>query len=126
MSELEPIAWMFDWVSSEVDKPYTSISLSYPVDEHEVFVSNIRPLYEITVPVLELQRKAKLVDDLVKVLEEVDEALYCASEWIVPIMLPTRVKEAIAKAKEQSCSTLCHPEEECFITESGKCEAKGE
>ena len=56
----------------------------------------------ITVPedkLAELQRKAKLVDDLVKVLEEVDEALYCASEWIVPIMLPTRVKEAIAKAK---------------------------
>ena len=82
----------------------------------------------ITVPedkLAELQRKAKLVDDLVKVLEEVDEALYCASEWIVPIMLPTRVKEAIAKAKGQSCSTLCHPEEECFITESGKC-AKGE
>ena len=83
----------------------------------------------VTVPadkLAELQRKAKLVDELVKVLEEVDEALYCASEWIVPIMLPTRVKEAIAKAKEQSCSTLCHPEEECFITESGKCEAKEE
>ena len=83
----------------------------------------------VTVPedkLIELLRKAKLVDDLVKVLEEVDEALYCASEWIVPIMLPTRVKEAIAKAKEQSCSTLCHPEEECFITESGKCEAKEE
>ena len=83
----------------------------------------------VTVPedkLIELQRKAKLVDELVKVLEEVDEALYCASEWIVPIMLPTRVKEAIAKAKEQSCSTLCHPEEECFITESGKCEAKEE
>ena len=70
MSELEPIAWMFDWVSSEVDKPYTSISLSYPVDEHEVFVSNIRPLYEITVPVLELQRKAKLVDELLEAFEE--------------------------------------------------------
>ena len=37
-----------------------------------------------------------------------------------------KAKAAIAKAKEQSCSTLCHPEEECFITESGKCEAKGE
>ena len=37
-----------------------------------------------------------------------------------------RIDMAIAKAKEQSCSTLCHPEEECFITESGKCEAKEE
>ena len=83
----------------------------------------------VTVPadkLAELQRKAKLVDELVKVLEEVDEALYCASEWIVPIMLPTRVKEAIAKAKGELCSTLCHPEEPCLITENGKCEAKGE
>ena len=46
-----------------------------------------------------LEYKAKLVGELVKVLEEVDEAFYCASEWEVPIMLPTRVKEAIAKAK---------------------------
>lgn len=38
-------------------------------------------------------------DELLNVLIEVDEALYCASEWEVPIMLPTRVKEAIAKAK---------------------------
>lgn len=45
------------------------------------------------------ERKTKLVDELLSVLEEVDEALYCASEWEVPIMLPTRVKEAIAKAK---------------------------
>lgn len=44
--EQEPVAWIFDWVSTEVDKPVTSISFSYPVDEHEVFVSNIRPLYE--------------------------------------------------------------------------------
>ena len=34
--------------------------------------------------------------------------------------------ESFKQAKEQSCSTLCHPEEECFITESGKCEAKEE
>jgi hypothetical protein len=38
-------------------------------------------------------------DELLAILEEVDEALYCASEWEVPIMLPTRVKEAITKAK---------------------------
>jgi len=38
-------------------------------------------------------------DELLNVLIEVDEALYCASEWEIPIMLPTRVKEAIAKAK---------------------------
>lgn len=38
-------------------------------------------------------------DELLNVLIEVDEALYCASEWEVPIMLPTRVKEVIAKAK---------------------------
>ena len=37
--------------------------------------------------------------EMLSVLEEVAEALYCASEWEVPIMLPTRVKEAIAKAK---------------------------
>ena len=58
----------------------------------------------VTVPaekLAELQRKAGMVDELVEVLEEVDEALYCASEWEVPIMLPTRVKEIIAKAKEE-------------------------
>ena len=38
-------------------------------------------------------------DELLNILIEVDEALYCASEWEVPIMLPTKVKEAIAKAK---------------------------
>ena len=40
-------------------------------------------------------------DELLNVLIEVDEALYCASEWEVPIMLPERVKKVIAKAKEE-------------------------
>ena len=40
--------------------------------------------------------------------------------------IEAEINPTITKAKEQSCSTLCHPEEECFITESGKCEAKGE
>jgi hypothetical protein len=56
----------------------------------------------VTVPadkLAELQVKAAQRDELLAILEEVDEALYCASEWEVPIMLPTRVKEAIAKAK---------------------------
>ena len=30
------------------------------------------------------------------------------------------------RAKDKVCSTLCHPDEECSITENGKCEAKGE
>ena len=38
-------------------------------------------------------------DELLAVLEEVDEGIYCASAWEVPIMLPTRIKQAIAKAK---------------------------
>ena len=96
MSELEPIAWMFDWVSSEVDKPYTSISLSYPVDEHEVFVSNIRPLYEITVPVLELQRKAKLVDELVDFLKDLQIDL---NHYGYGAQIDEQIDMAIAKAK---------------------------
>lgn len=45
MKNHEPIAWMFDWTSPEVDKPTTSISFSYPVNEQDVIVSNIRALY---------------------------------------------------------------------------------
>ena len=107
----------------------------------------------VTVPadkLAELQRKAGMVDDLVDVLESLifdvptdtvrcrgDKCreLYCescngeedAEIAIKEIMSKVgKAIKAITKAKEQSCSTLCHPEEECFITESGKCEAKGE
>ena len=107
----------------------------------------------VTVPadkLAELQRKAKLVDELLDVLESLifdvptdtvrcrgDKCreLYCescngeedAEIAIKEIMSKVgKAIKAIAKAKEQSCSTLCHPEEECFITESGKCESKGE
>ena len=51
------------------------------------------------VSLAKLSQVKKQRDELLNVLIEVDEALYCASEWEVPIMLPTRVKEAIAKAK---------------------------
>lgn len=56
----------------------------------------------VTVPenkLAELQRKAKLVDELVEVLAEVDEALYGVRAIEIPFMLPTRVREAIAKVK---------------------------
>ena len=86
----------------------------------------------VTVPadkLAELQRKAGMVDDLVEVLEDIIE------RWDTPLWKDVphtaeyidAARFVLAKAKEQSCSTLCHPEEEeCFITESGKCEAKGE
>ena len=45
MKNHEPVAWMFDWTSPEVEKPYTSVSFSYPVDEQDVVVSHIRALY---------------------------------------------------------------------------------
>ena len=100
MNELKPIAWMFDWVSSEVDKPYTSISLSYPVDEHEVFVSNIRPLYEKPFPQsLTILNLKEQIDELVEVLEGASEVIDYIDEWNVPIRLSTRIKEVIAKAK---------------------------
>ena len=91
----------------------------------------------VTVPadkLAELQRKAGMVDELVYVLEEVNEFLNFAwrdiemNDYSFTLLeeVICKVQRQIAKAKEQSCSTLCHPEEECFITESGKCEAKGE
>ena len=39
--------------------------------------------------------------------------------------LKARIADHI-RAKDKVCSTLCHPEEPCSITENGKCEAKGE
>ena len=86
----------------------------------------------VTIPadkLAELQRKAKLVDELVEALENlftrVDQDYdVIKGDWWSDERDAAR--KAIAKAKEQSCSTLCHPEEECFITENGKCKAKGE
>ena len=85
----------------------------------------------VTVPadkLAKLQHKAGMVDDLVEVLEDIIE------RWDTPLWKDVphtaeyidAARFVLAKAKEQSCSTLCHPEEECFITESGKCKAKGE
>ena len=92
----------------------------------------------VTVPedkLAELQRKAGMVDELVYVLEEVNEFLNFAwrdiemNDYSFTLLeeVICKVQRQIAKAKEQSCSTLCHPEEEeeCFITENGKCKAKG-
>ena len=99
----------------------------------------------VTVPedkLAELQRKAGMVDELLEAFEEcVGAAIDKYNEKIVQTyddigyyppavekykLRQRYLKELLAKAKEQSCSTLCHPEEECFITESGKCEAKEE
>ena len=86
----------------------------------------------VTVPedkLIELLRKAKLVDELVEALENlftrVDQDYdVIKGDWWSDERDAAR--KAIAKAKGQSCSTLCHPEEPCLITESGKCEAKEE
>ena len=80
----------------------------------------------VTVPadkLAELHRKAKLVDELVDFLKDLQIDL---NHYGYGAQIDEQIDMAIAKAKEQSCSTLCHPEEECFITESGKCEAKEE
>ena len=86
----------------------------------------------VTVPedkLIELLRKAKLVDELVEALENlftrVDQDYdVIKGDWWSDERDAAR--KAISKAKGQSCSTLCHPEEPCSITESGKCEAKEE
>ena len=99
----------------------------------------------VTIPadkLAELQRKAKLVDELLEAFEEcVGAAIDKYNEKIVQTyddigyyppavekykLRQRYLKELLAKAKEQSCSTLCHPEEECFITESGKCAVRPE
>ena len=57
----------------------------------------------VTVPadkLAELQRKAKLVDEMLKVLEEVAEVIDDIDEWNTPIEVSARVKEVVAKAKE--------------------------
>ena len=56
----------------------------------------------VTIPadkLAELQRKAKLVDELVEVLEGASEVIDYIDEWNVPIRLSTRIKEVIAKTK---------------------------
>ena len=56
----------------------------------------------VTVPadkLAELQRKAKLVDELLEVLEGASEVIDYIDEWNVPIRLSTRIKEVIAKTK---------------------------
>ena len=56
----------------------------------------------VTIPadkLAELQRKAKLVDELLEVLEGASEVIDYIDEWNVPIRLSTRIKEVIAKTK---------------------------
>ena len=81
-----------------------------------------------------LEKTEEQRDELIEVLEDVNKFLNFAwrdiqmNDYSFTLLedIIGKVQRQIAKAKEQSCSTLCHPEEECFITESGKCEAKGE
>ena len=99
----------------------------------------------VTVPedkLIELQRKAKLVDVLVEALDyfltvvEEPPSSNCSCHISPPCgdceeygalrEAFADARKAISKAKGQSCSTLCHPEEPCSITENGKCKAKGE
>ena len=88
----------------------------------------------VTVPedkLAELQRKAKLVDELVDFLKDLQIDL---NHYGYGAQIDEQIDMAIAKAKiadhirakDKVCSTLCHPDEECSITENGKCEAKGE
>ena len=67
------------------------------------------------------------MDCLLAVAEHVDNFGEPVEIYTMDNAIEYRITvESFKQAKEQSCSTLCHPEEECFITESGKCEAKEE
>ena len=71
----------------------------------------------VTVPedkLLELQRKAKLVDELAYVLEEVAEVIDDIDEWNTPIEVSARVKEVVAKAKG---GTMTPEQQEYFNSE---------
>ena len=90
---------------------------------------------EVAIALLkQLEKTEEQRNELLEALEEVNEFLDFAwrdiemNDYSFTLLeeVICKVQRQIAKAKEQSCSTLCHPEEECFITESGKCEAKGE
>ena len=89
---------------------------------------------ELTDQVRVIGNLEKQIDDLLYVLEDVNEFLDFAwrdiemNDYSFTLLeeVICKVQRQIAKANGQSCSTLCHPDEECSITESGKCKAKGE
>ena len=91
---------------------------------------------EVAIALLkQLEKTEEQRNELLEALEEVNEFLDFAwrdiemNDYSFTLLeeVICKVQRQIAKAKEQSCSTLCHPEEEeeCFITENGKCKAKG-
>ena len=90
---------------------------------------------EVAIALLkQLEKTEEQRNELLEALEEVNEFLDFAwrdiemNDYSFTLLeeVICKVQRQIAKANGESCSTLCHPEEECFITESGKCEAKEE
>ena len=73
-----------------------------------------------------------LIEELITRLKDApyDHLLARAVQRLVTLnnenaQLKAKIADHI-RAKDKVCSTLCHPEEPCSITENGKCEAKEE